>query len=65
MEELLVNKIGQQVEVTCGAASFEGEILEVKNGVLHLDGEKDVNFIAVQQITLFKELSEDRQRVGF
>jgi hypothetical protein len=66
MEELLAERIGRRIEVMCGAACLRGEIVQLKNGVLHLDCDKDMNFIAVARINSFKDINDENNRqVGF
>ena len=67
MEELLKSLMGKKVDVSCGGnATFRGDIVDVKNGVLFLrDETENVAYIAVDRIAMISECKEMQSRPGF
>jgi hypothetical protein len=67
MEELLKQLMGKKVDVTCGInASFRGDVMDVKNGVLYLrDESEDVAYVAVAKIAVVFEIKEHLSKPGF
>ena len=67
MEELLRNLMGKKVDVSCGgSATFRGDIVDVKKGVLYLrDESEQVAYIAVDKIALINECKDTQSRPGF
>ncbi|MGB2912518.1 MAG: MM0924 family protein, partial [Pyrinomonadaceae bacterium] len=58
MEELLKQLLGKKIDVSCGTnASFRGDVVDVKSGVLYLrDEEEKVAYVAIGQIALVYEI---------
>jgi len=52
MEELLKQLMGKKVDVSCGAnATFGGEVVDVKGGILYLRDENErVAYLAIDKI---------------
>ena len=67
MEELLRQMVGKKIDVTCGTnAAFRGDVVDVKNGVLHLRDEDDkVAYVAVDKIAVVFECKDTHSRPGF
>jgi hypothetical protein len=67
MEELLQSLLGKKLDVTCGTnATFRGDVIDVKNGVLYLRDEDDkVAYVSVDKIALIYELKDPIVRPGF
>ena len=67
MEELLKQLVGKKIDVNCGInIVFQGEALEVKDGVLHLRNEdQTVVFISVERIAALYECKDLPLRPGF
>jgi hypothetical protein len=67
MEELLKGLVGKRLDVICGVNSaYQGEALDVKNGVLHLKNEDDtVIYIATEKIAAMYECKDLPLRPGF
>ncbi len=67
MEELLKELVGKKIDVSCGVSIvYQGEALEVKNGVLHLRNEDEtVVFIAIEKIAAMYECKDLPSRPGF
>lgn len=67
MEELLKQLMGKKVEVSCGAnATFGGEVVDVKSGILYLRDENDrVAYLAIDKIAIVWEEKEHQSRPGF
>lgn len=67
MEELLRQMLGKKIDVTCGTnAAFRGDVVDVKNGVLHLKDEDDkVAYVAVDKIAVVYECKDPLSRPGF
>ncbi len=67
MEELLKQLMGKKVEVSCGAnATFSGEVVDVKSGILYLRDENDrVAYLAIDKIGIVWEEKEHQSRPGF
>lgn len=67
MEELLKQLMGKKVEVSCGAnATFGGEVVDIKDGVLYLRDQDDrVAYAAVDKIAIVWEEKESLSRPGF
>ena len=67
MEELLNQLLGKKVDIACGAnATFSGEIVDIKGGVLYLrDEDERVAYVAVEKIAIVWEVKEPQSRPGF
>jgi hypothetical protein len=67
MEELLEQLLGKNIDVTCGTnASFRGDVIDVKNGVLYLrDEDEKVAYVAVDKIAVVYERKDKEHRPGF
>ena len=67
MEEFLKQLTGKKIDVSCGAnASFGGEVVDVKNGVLYLrDEDERTAYVAIEKINVVWENKEDKSRLGF
>lgn len=67
MEELLKQLMGKKIDVSCGAnATFRGETVDVKGGVLYLrDEEEKVAYVNISRIAVVWEVKEHQTRPGF
>ena len=67
MEELLRQLLGKKIDVTCGTnATFNGDVVDVKTGVLYLrDEEGDVAYVAIDKIAVIYESKDQHSRPGF
>ena len=67
MEELLKQLLGKKIDVSCGTnASFRGDVVDVKSGVLYLrDEEEKVAYVAIDQIAVVYEIKDHPSRPGF
>ncbi len=67
MEELLKQLMGKKIDITCGSnTAFRGDVMDVKNGVLHLRDEEDkVAYVSVSKIAVIHECKEPTIRPGF
>jgi hypothetical protein len=67
MEELLKQLLGKKIDVTCGTnATFRGDVVDVKTGVLYLRDEDDkVAYVAIDKIALIYECQDPHVRPGF
>lgn len=67
MEEFLKQLTGKTIDVSCGASTaFRGEVIEVKNGVLHLrDDDDKTAYVAIEKIAIICEVKEHLSRPGF
>ena len=67
MEELLKQLRGKKVDVTCGTnATFTGDVIDVKSGVLYLRDEDDkVAYVAIDKIAVIYEIKDQHARPGF
>ncbi len=67
MEELLKQLMGKKVEVSCGTnATFGGEVMDVKGGILYLrDADERVAYAAIDKIAIVCEEKEHLSRPGF
>jgi len=67
MEELLKQLLGKKIDVTCGSnASFRGDVVDVKSGVLYLrDEDARVAYVAIDKIAVVFECREQLSRPGF
>ncbi len=67
MEELLRNLMGKNVDVTCGVnATFCGEVIDVKGGVVYLRDESgEVAYVAIDKIAVVYERKDPHSRPGF
>mgnify|MGYP003487841072 FL=1 len=67
MEELLKSLMGKKVDITCGNnATFRGDVIDVKNGVLYLRDEEDkVAYVAIGKIAVIYECKEPAIGPGF
>ncbi len=67
MEELLKHLLGKKIDVTCGTnATFRGDVVDVKSGVLYLrDEDGKVAYVSVDKIAVIYECKESQPRPGF
>jgi hypothetical protein len=67
MEELLKQLLGKKIDVTCGTnAAFQGDVVDVKTGVLYLRDENDkVAYVAIDKIAVIYECKDLHSRPGF
>ncbi len=67
METLLTQLMGKKIDVNCGAgATFRGDLVDVKDGVLYLRDETErVAYVAVEKIAMIYEVKEHISRPGF
>lgn len=67
MEEFLKQLMGKEIDVSCGAgASFRGDVVDVKNGILYLRGENEkVAYVAIDKIAIVWETKDHLSRPGF
>ena len=67
MEELLRQLLGKKIDVTCGStATFRGDVVDVKGGVLYLrDEDEKVAYVAVDKIAVVFEVADHATRPGF
>jgi len=67
MEEFLKQLMGKNIDVTCGSnATFRGDVIDVKNGILYLRDETErVAYVAVDKIALIYEVKQHASRPGF
>ncbi|CAN5482683.1 hypothetical protein BH10ACI3_BH10ACI3_27800 [soil metagenome] len=67
MEELLKQLLGKKIDVTCGTnATFRGDVVDVKAGVLYLrDEEGEVAYVAIDKIAVIYECKDPHVRPGF
>ncbi len=67
MEELLREMLGKKIDVTCGTnATFRGDVIDVKGGVLYLrDEDAKVAYVAVDKIALVYECKDPHSKPGF
>ncbi len=67
MEDLLKQLMGKKIDVTCGTnASFRGDVIDVKSGVLYLRDEDDkVAYVAIDKIAVVYEITDQPARPGF
>ena len=59
--------MGRKIDVTCGTnATFRGDVVDVKTGVLYLRDEDDkVAYVAIDKIAVIYECKEPLTRPGF
>lgn len=67
MEELLKQLMGKKIDVSCSTnATFRGELVDVKGGVLYLrDEEERVAYVAIEKVAVVWEVKEHQTRPGF
>ena len=67
MEELLKSLMGKKIDVNCGSnATFRGDVVDVKNGVLYLRDESEkVAYVSIDKIALVYERKDAQTRPGF
>ncbi len=67
MEELIRNLTGKKIDVSCGSgAILRGEVIDVRNGVLHLrDEDEKAAYVAIDKIATVYECSDSVSRPGF
>ena len=67
MEELLKSLLGKKIDVTCGTnATFRGDVIDVKSGVLYLrDEDEKVAYVAIDKIAVIFEIKDQHSRPGF
>lgn len=67
MEEFLKQLMGKKIDVSCGTnATFRGDIVDVKNGVLYLRDESErVAYVAIDKIAVIYEVKDHVARPGF
>lgn len=67
MEELLKQLLGKKIDITCGTnATFRGDVIDVKTGVLYLRDEDDkVAYVSIDKIAVIYECKDAQVRPGF
>ena len=67
MEELLKHLLGKKIDITCGTnATFSGDVVDVKAGVLYLrDEDGEVAYVAIDKIAVIYERKDPHIRPGF
>jgi len=67
MEHLLKQLVGKKIDVSTGiTTAFQGEVTEVKDGVLYLDSDEHKTvYVAIEKIAAFYECSDAHSRPGF
>ena len=67
MEERIKSLMGNKIDGRCGSgAMLRGEVIEVKNGDLHLRDEDDKSaYVAIDKIATIYECSDSAARPGF
>jgi hypothetical protein len=67
MEELLGKLMGQKIDVFCGgASSLRGEVIKVRDGVLHLkDGDGNTCYITISKVIAVWEVKDKEHLPGF
>jgi hypothetical protein len=67
MEELLKQLMGKKIDITCGTnATFRGDVIDVKSGVLYLRDEDDkVAYVSIDKVAVVYEVKEPLSRPGF
>lgn len=67
MEELLNQLMGKKIDVTCGTnATFRGDVIDVKTGVLYLrDEDEKVAYVSIDKIAVVYECGDQHSRPGF
>lgn len=66
MEEFLKQLMGKRIDVSCGSnASFRGDVIDVKNGILFLRDDEKVAYVAIDKIAIIFEVKEHLSRPGF
>jgi len=67
METLLTQLMGKKIDVNCGAsATFRGDVVDVKDGVLYLRDETErVAYVTIDKIAMIYEVKEHLSRPGF
>lgn len=67
MEELLKHLLSKKIDVTCGTnATFRGDVVDVKSGVLYLrDEDGEVAYVAIDKIAVIYECKDTHPRPGF
>lgn len=67
MEELLKQLLGKKIDVTCGTnATFRGDVIDVKSGVLYLrDEDEKVAYVSIDKIAVVYEIKDQHSRPGF
>ena len=67
MEEFLKQLMGKEIDVSCGAnATFRGNVVGVKEGILYLRGEDEkVAYVAIDKIAIVWETKDHLNRPGF
>ena len=59
--------MGKKIDITCGTnATFRGDVMDVKSGVLYLRDEEDkVAYVSVDKIAVIYECKDPLPRPGF
>jgi hypothetical protein len=67
MQELLSKMIGREIDVVCaGATSLRGKVINVEDGVLHLQDDEDGTcYIAIDKIVTVWEKRDRDRHPGF
>lgn len=67
MEEFLKQLLGKKIDVSCGSsATFRGDVVDVKDGVLYLrDEDERIAYVAVDKIAVIYECKDKEHRPGF
>ena len=67
MEELLKKLIGKRIDVSCGtSAVVRGDVIEVKDGLLHIKDEDETStHVVIDRIAFVWEVKNDEGKAGF
>lgn len=67
MENFLMQLLGKKIDVSCGSsATFRGDVVDVKDGVLYLrDEDERIAYVAVDKIAVIYECKDKEHRPGF
>lgn len=67
MEDFLRQLLGKKIDVSCGSsATFRGDVVDVKDGVLYLrDEDERIAYVAVDKIAVIYECKDKEHRPGF
>jgi len=66
MQELLSTMVGKKVDIVCsGAAAVRGEVAKIQNGIVYVEHEEKVFYVAVDKIVIVSEVKESESRAGF
>ncbi len=67
MEDFLKQLMGKEIDISCGAnATFRGDVVDVKNGILYLRGDNEkVAYVVIDKIAIVWETKNQQSRPGF